>query len=217
MIRTVWLQVFEYIATHRQEFLGEVLFHLRLVLVPVGLAVLVAVPLGIAITRVRWLEGPVISIANACQTVPSLALLALLIPLLGIGERPAAAAIFVYALLPILRNTHAGIRGVDASLRKAARGMGLTPLQLLLMVELPLAFRVIMAGIRTTVVIGVGVATIAPLIGARGLGRYIIHGLSLLREELILVGAIPAALMAVLADWLLGRLEDRLTPRGLKI
>lgn len=206
----------EYIVQHPGEFWAEVGYHLRLVAVPIAGAVLVAVPLGILATRVRGLEAPVLSLVNTFQTVPSLALLALLIPVAGIGERPAMLAIFLYALLPILRNTYTGIRSVDPGLLKAARGLGLTPLQRLLMVELPLAFRVIMAGIRTTVVMGVGVATIAPLIGARGLGRYIIHGLSLLREELILVGALPAALMAILADRLLGLLEDRLTPRGLK-
>lgn len=211
------MQAIEYVAAHPQQFLTELLVHLRLVLVPIAMAVLVAVPLGIVTTRVRWLEAPIMGMANTFQTIPSLALLALLIPLgFGIGDRPAMAAIFVYALLPIVRNTHAGIKGVDAALRKAARGLGLTPMQLLWQVELPLALRVIMAGIRTTFVIGVGVATVAPLIGSGGLGRFIIHGLSLLRPSLILVGAIPAALLAILADWLLGVLENRLTPRGLK-
>jgi len=149
--------------------------------------------------------------------VPSLALLAFMIPLpgLGLGARSAIAALFLYALLPILRNTYTGIREVDADLIEAARGMGLRGRQILLRVELPLATRTIMAGIRTSTIISIGVATLAAFIGAGGLGDPIITGLQLDDVRLILSGAIPAALLAIIVDWLLGRLEKALVPRGL--
>ena len=156
--------------------------------------------------------------SHVLQTIPSLALLALMIPLgLGIGKKPAMVALFLYSLLPILRNTYTGIKGVDDSVREAAIGMGMTYFQRLYMVELPMAFSVIMAGVRTATVITIGTATLAALIGGGGLGDFIVTGLGMVRDELIPLGALPAAIMALLADFLLGKLEDWLTPKGLKI
>src|SRR5690554_2033396 len=201
---------------------NEILLALRehpvLVFVPVGLAALVTIPLGILATRYKWIEVPVMNLANIFQTIPSLALLALMIPLgLGIGRKPALTALFLYSLLPILRNTYIGIRSVDESVIEAAKGMGMTYFQRLYMVELPIAVPVIMGGIRTATVIIIGTATLAAMIGGGGLGDFIVTGLGMVRDELILLGAIPAALLALFADYALSGLERLLTPRGLRI
>ena len=188
--------------------------HLELTLLSVLLATLVSIPLGIACTR--WpISTPVLVGAGVIQTIPSLALLAIMLPLFGIGEGPAVVALFLYALLPIVRNTYTGIREVDADLVEAARGMGLTDAQILWHVELPLATRTIMAGVRTSTVISVGVATIAAFIGAGGLGEPIVTGLNLDDHNLVLAGAIPAALLAIVVDLLLAGIERILAPRGL--
>jgi osmoprotectant transport system permease protein len=201
---------------------GDVLFaiqeHLVLVFIPVGLAALVTIPLGILATRFKWIEVPVMGLAYLFQTIPSLALLALMIPLgLGIGRKPALVALFLYSLLPILRNTYIGIRSVDDSVIQAARGMGMTYFQRLYMVELPIAIPVIMGGIRTATVIIIGTATLAAMIGGGGLGDFIVTGLGMVRDELILLGAVPAALLALAAEFILSRLEHILTPRGLRL
>ncbi|MHC5211899.1 MAG: glycine betaine ABC transporter substrate-binding protein [Planctomycetota bacterium] len=188
--------------------------HLLLTALSVLGAVLLAVPLGILLTRRPGLAAPVLGAAGVIQTVPSLALIAFMIPVLGLGLDAALAALFLYALLPILRNTYTGIREVDADLTEAARGMGLHPHQVLLRVELPLATRTIMAGIRTATVITIGVATLAAFIGAGGLGEPIVTGLQLNDTRLVLAGAVPAALLAILADLLLEWVERRLTPGG---
>ncbi len=200
----------------------EVIFalqdHLVLVAIPIGLASLVAIPLGIIATRNRWVELIVMTVASVLQTIPSLALLALMIPLgLGIGKKPALVALFLYSLLPILRNTFLGIRGVDDSVKEAATGMGMTQFQRLYMVELPIALPVIIGGIRTAAVIVIGTATLAAMIGGGGLGDFIITGLGMVRDDLILLGAIPAALLALAVDFILSGLEKLLTPRGLRI
>lgn len=204
----------DYVAANRAEVLQRLVEHLVLVGASVGLAVLVAVPLGIALTRrTRW-RGPVIGAANVIQTIPSLALFGLLIPLPllgGIGARTAIVALFGYSLLPILRNTYEGIRGVDASVREAGRAMGMTDGQLLRQVELPLAMGVILGGVRLATVIGIGIATIAAAIGAGGLGAFIFRGLNMVDNDQILAGAVPAALLALGADFALGRLEARLS------
>jgi osmoprotectant transport system permease protein len=193
--------------------------HVQLTLVAVLLAVALAVPLGIGISRSGLAERLALGAAGVIQTIPSLALLVFLvaIPGLGLSARSAVLALFLYALLPILRNTHAGLRDVDPDLLEAARGMGLTPRQILLRIQLPLATRTIMAGVRTATVISVGIATIAAFIGAGGLGEPIVTGLYLNDTWLILSGAIPAALLALAADYLLGKVERRLTPRGVLV
>ncbi len=206
------------LTTRRAELIQAFYEHMLLVLVPVGIAIVVAVPLGILATRNKVIEIPALGLANIGQTIPSLALLALMIPLgLGIGRRPAYIALLIYAILPILRNTFTGITSVDSSLKRAARGMGMTDLQMLTKVELPLAFPVIMAGIRTSTVIIIGTAVLAAYIGGGGLGHFIVTGLGLVRDDLILLGAIPSAVLAIVADLILGKLEDWVTPRGLKV
>ena len=191
--------------------------HLGLTAIAVLLAVVVAVPVGVGLTRREALAAPVLGAVGVIQTIPSLALLAFMIPipLLGLGARSAIAALFLYALLPIVRNTYTGIKEVDADLLEAGRGMGLDSRQILFKLQLPLATRTIMAGVRTSTVISVGVATLAAFIGAGGLGDPIVTGLQLNDTYLILSGAVPAALLALAVDFLLGRFETFLVPRGL--
>lgn len=183
--------------------------HLWLVLVSSGLAVLTAMPLGILLSRPRFkaLATPVISVANVGQTLPSLAVLALFMGFLGLGERTALFALWVYALLPILRNTYTGLQGVDPGILSAAQGMGMHPLRILLRIELPLALPVIMAGIRTATVINVGTAALATFIAAGGLGDLIVTGLSLNRMQILVTGSVLTALLAILADFVLGEVE----------
>jgi osmoprotectant transport system permease protein len=206
-----------YLSAHRGQvaaLLGE---HVVLVAIAVGAAVAIGVPLGILATRDRRVERGVLGTANVLQTVPSLALFGVLIPVPvvgGIGASTAIVALTLYALLPIIRNTHAGIRGVDPALAEAGRGMGMTDRQLLAKVELPLAAGVIVAGVRVATVISIGIATIAAAIGAGGLGVYIFQGLAMVDDTVILAGAVPAALLALAADGALGLLARRLTPPG---
>lgn len=191
--------------------------HILLSFTAILLAILIAVPAGIFLTRYRYLATIILGIASVLQTIPSLALLGFLIPLVGIGSLPAIIAMVVYALLPILRNTYTGILDINQSLIEAGRGMGMTKGQLLMMVELPLARPVIFAGIRTATVMTIGVATLAAFIGAGGLGDLILRGISMVDTGIILAGAIPAALLAILFDLLLAWIDWRVTPRGLRI
>jgi osmoprotectant transport system permease protein len=213
------MNLFEFFKQNHNEILQLSLEHLFLVVVATGAATLVGVPLGILLTRKPVLSKPVLAIANILQTIPSLALFGFLIPILGaygIGRVPAIIALFLYSLLPIIRNTFTGINGVDPAVREAARGMGMTDWQMLTQVELPLALNVIIAGIRVATVISIGTATIAAAIGAGGLGMYIFRGLRMNDNQLVLAGALPAALMALAADFLLGWIENRLTTGSAK-
>jgi osmoprotectant transport system permease protein len=186
--------------------------HLRLILISTGLAIAAAVPAGILITRqgFRDFSGLILSVANIGQSVPSLAILAIFMGILGVGAKTAIFALWLYALLPIVRNTATGIEEVTPSVIEAATGMGMTNRQILTRIELPLAFPVMFAGMRTAAVINVGTAALGAFIGAGGLGTFIITGIPLSRERMILVGAVLTAVMAVLVDWLLGKIEDRL-------
>lgn len=197
----------------RHETLRLGLRHLMLTGLGVGAACLVAVPLGIAVRNRPRLAALAVQGAGILQTIPSIALLAFMLPVFGVGVRPAVAALFLYGILPILRNTVTGLRGIDPRLIDAGRGLGMRPRQLLWLVELPLALPVILAGIRTSTVINVGTATLAAFIGAGGLGDPIVTGLSVTDTNLVLCGAVPAAALAVAADAALGMLERRLTVR----
>jgi osmoprotectant transport system permease protein len=200
----------------QREKLGEqTLTHIGLTFISLLLAVLIGVPLGIFISRRTRFAGSVLGLAGILQTIPSIALLGVMIPLLGIGPRPAIVALFLYALLPIIRNTYTGIREVPETVIDAARGMGMSRSQRLFHVELPLAMPVLLAGIRTATVINVGVATLAAYIAAGGLGEFIFGGIALNNSNMILAGAIPAALLAILFDFLLSRLQ-KLNSRKLK-
>jgi len=210
------MNLVQFYAQHSREVLELIGQHLYLVAISTGVAIAVGLPLGILLTRrPRW-RGPVLGLANVFQTIPSLALFGFLIPLPfigGIGARTGVVALVLYGLLPIVRNTYTGITGVDAAVREAGRGMGMTDRQLLFMVELPLALGVILAGVRIATVVSVGTATIAAAIGAGGLGVYIFRGVAMVNDALILAGALPAALMALAADGLLGLAERRLAWR----
>jgi osmoprotectant transport system permease protein len=209
------MNVWQFMLQNRAEVLELTLEHLWLVGISTLLAVLIGIPLGILITRWPALNKPVLGGANIIQTIPSLALFGFLLPAPWIGaraDRLAILALALYALLPLIRNTYAGIQGVDRAVVEAGRGMGMTDRQLLFQVELPLALGVIIAGVRVATVISVGLATIAAAIGAGGLGEYIFRGLAMVNNQVILAGAIPAAAMALLADVSLGWLEKRLSP-----
>ncbi|CAN5583287.1 glycine betaine ABC transporter substrate-binding protein [soil metagenome] len=192
------------------ELLSLTREHIFLVFTSTGAAILLGVPLGILLTRVRSLRTPVLGFANIMQTVPSLALFGLLIPIPfigGIGARTAIIALALYALLPVIRNTVTGILGIDPKLIEAADAMGMTPRQRLTIVELPLAIPVILTGIRVAVVISVGVATVAAAVGAGGLGTYIFRGLRQNDNNLLVAGALASALLALLCDFALGEIE----------
>ncbi len=209
------MKLWRFALENHDEMMLLVWQHLAMVLTAVAIASLIGIPAGIAMTRRRSLEKWILGFANMVQTIPSLALFGFLIPLPwlgGIGAKTAILALVLYALLPIVRNTHVGIQGIDPSIREAGLAMGMTDRQLLWRVELPLATSVIVAGVRTAAITSVGVATIAAAIGAGGLGTYIFRGVASVNSTLILAGAIPAALLALLADALLGKLERHLRP-----
>jgi len=214
------MSLIDFLIRNRSEVLQLTLEHLLLVLVATGAAAVVGIPVGVVLTRKAALAKPVLAIANVLQTIPSLALFGFLIPILGsygIGRLPAIIALFLYSLLPIIRNTFTGINGVDPAVREAARGMGMTDWQVLTQVELPLALNIIVAGVRVATVISVGTATIAAAIGAGGLGTYIFRGLRTVDRTLILAGAVPAAIMALGADFALGWIERILSPATVRV
>jgi osmoprotectant transport system permease protein len=198
---------------HQAEIFSATLEHVGLVLIAMTAAILIGVPLGMLIVRRAKLRALALGIAGIFQTIPSLALFGFLIPIPfigGIGQRTAIVALTLYALLPILRNTYVGLTEIDPAVLESAEAMGMTQAQILFRVRLPLGLAVILAGVRTATIITIGVATIAAAIGAGGLGTFIFRGVALVNDSLLLAGAIPAALLAILADFLLGRLERRL-------
>ncbi len=207
--------MFEYIAKNWSVILSRTGEHVFLAFTAVALACIVGVPLGMLITKNKRLANTIISVANVLQTVPSLAMFALLIPLVGIKEKNAIFALFLYALLPIIKNTYIGIKNVDPSIIEAARGMGMSRSQILYKVETPLAIPVIMGGVRIATVTGIGVATIATLIGAGGLGTLIYQGIGMMNYPMMIAGAVSAAVLALLTDFILGLLEKKLTSKGI--
>jgi osmoprotectant transport system permease protein len=198
---------------HRAEILEATLAHLSLVVVAMLIAVAIGVPLGMFVVQRPALRNIALGIASVFQTIPSLALFGFLIPIPfigGIGRRTAIVALVLYALLPILRNTYVGLSSIDPAVLQAAEAMGMTNAQILWRVRFPLALAFILAGIRTATIITIGVATIAAAIGAGGLGTFIFRGVAMVSDAVILAGAIPAAVLAIVADILLGWLERRL-------
>ncbi|MHA7583317.1 glycine/betaine ABC transporter [Chryseobacterium mucoviscidosis] len=215
--RSLWEQMKQQFNSRGEELLQSLGVHIQLVFISMLLAIIVGIALGILISRIQGLKGITLGTAGILQTIPSLAMLGFMIPVFGIGIKTAVAALFLYSLLPIIRNTYAGIADVDKSVVEAARGMGMKGGQILFKVQLPLAMSVIMAGIRTAAVINVGTATLAAFIGAGGLGEFIFLGIQRNIDALILMGAIPAAILALVIDYLLGLLEKVTTPKGLKV
>jgi osmoprotectant transport system permease protein len=209
------MNIVEFFVRHQREILQATLEHIWLVAMSMLLAVAIGVPLGIIVTRQPWLSKPILGGANIAETIPSLALFGFLLPVPWLGERAdrlVIVALTLYALLPIIRNTSTGIENINAAVRQAARGMGMTDNQILWQVELRLAMPTILAGVRVAMVLTIGIATIAAAVGAGGLGEFIFRGLAMVNNQLILAGAIPAAALALLADFLLSLLEQRLRP-----
>ena len=215
------METIQFIGNNLGAIGGLAVEHISIVAVAVGLAILTGVPIGIAITQNRGVADAVLYVASIIVTIPSIALFGLMIPVLslighGIGWLPAVIAILLYSQLPIIRNTYTAITNVDPALREAARGMGMTTTQRLWQVEIPIAIPVIMAGVRTAVVMNIGVAAIAAYIGAGGLGVLISRGISQTDPRQLIAGALAVSLLAIVADYALLQVQKRLTPAGLK-
>jgi len=200
----------------RTQITDLFLQHIQLTIFSIIVAVLIAIPLGIFIVRFRKFSGPVIGFTNIVQSIPSLALLGFLIPILGIGSTPAIIMVVMYSLLPIVKNTFTGLTNINPTLIEASEGMGLTQTQILLKVRFPLAMPIIMSGIRISSVTAVGLMTIAAFIGAGGLGYLVFSGVSTVNNNMILAGAIPACFLAIFLDFILGKVENILVPEGIK-
>ena len=207
----------EFLQVNGNELLQKTLEHFYISLLALLLAMIVAIPLGILLTRTKKLAKVVLSIASVLQTVPSLAVLALMIPFIGVGKLPAILALFIYILLPILNNTYIGINNVDKNVKAAGLSMGMTKFQEMFMIELPLAISVIMSGVRLSSVYAISWATLASFIGAGGLGDFIFNGLNLYQPDLIIGGAISVTLIALIMDFVLSKVELWVTPKGLKV
>ncbi|ALS02924.1 choline ABC transporter permease [Enterococcus silesiacus] len=206
----------QFLLERGNELVTKIGEHIFISGVALILGILFAVPIGILLTRTKRTAAIVIGLTSALQTVPSLALLALMIPIFGVGKIPAIIALFIYSLLPILRNTYIGIKEVSPDYKDAAKGMGMTNVQSIFMVELPIAMPTIMAGIRLAAVYVIAWATLASYIGAGGLGDFIFSGLNNYQPDLIFAGTIPVTILALAADLLLGLLEKKLTPKALR-
>ncbi len=219
------LEAWEYVIRHPEKLAGWTLDHLWIIFIAIVVAVILGVALGIYITGKgkEHIADTVLYLAEIAMTIPSLALFGLLMILLGsvglkaIGFLPAVIALIIYGQLPILRNTYTAIQGVDPAIIEAGRGMGMSEKQLLLKVKLPLAVPVIMAGLRNAIVLIIGIAAIAALIGASGLGVPIFRGLRNVRMDLIIIGGVSVSILALLIDGLMSRVERWVTPRGLKV
>ncbi|MFW5709610.1 MAG: ABC transporter permease [Chloroflexota bacterium] len=198
------------------NFVGQ---HLELVIISSFITIPLGLALGIFVTRSEFREFlPLVNnVVNSAQTVPTLAIVAIMVPILGPGFWPAVIALILYGLLPVVRNTIVGLESVDSAIIDAAKGMGLTPTQILIQIEIPIASRIIMAGIRTSTVVNIGTATLGAFVGSGGLGFPIQSGISMVQYPFVFLGAIPAALLAILVDYVLGRVEYVITPRGLQI
>ncbi|MGM0489198.1 MAG: ABC transporter permease [Planctomycetota bacterium] len=209
--------VFRALYNRRRQVTRQVREHLQLTMLAMGFAITIGVATGVILTRLEKFATAVLGIASVIQTVPSLALLALMIPLLGIGLPPAVMALFLYALLPIMRNTYTAIREVEDTIIEVGQAMGMTNLQILWRVEIPLCVSVVMAGIRTSTVICVGIATLCTFIGAGGLGTSIMEGMQNRGSTLIMVGVLPAIALALLLDGFMATIQKLLTPKGLRL
>lgn len=204
----------DFLTEYGTQLVQEILQHVYISAVALSLGIIVAVPLGILLTRVKKIAGFVIGLTSVLQTIPAMALLAMMIPLFGIGTTPAVVALFIYSLMPILRNTYIGMTSVDPNLLDVAKGMGMSNWQSIYQVELPQSAGVIMSGIRLSGTYVIAWTALASYIGAGGLGDMIFNGLNLYRGDLILGGSIPAIILALLVDWLLGVVEEKVTPRS---
>ncbi|MCM3634902.1 MULTISPECIES: ABC transporter permease [Paenibacillus] len=199
----------QYLSDNASNLLQLTLEHIVMVICGLALALLVGIPLGVLCTRSEKLASVILAAANVIQVIPSLALLAILMMFLGLGFKTIVVGLFFYSLLPIIRNTYVGLKEIDPNINQAGKGLGMNNWQLLIKVQLPLALPFLMAGFRVAAVIAIGVATLAPLIGGDGLGREIYAGLNMRNSLKIYAGAIPAALLAIVTDIVLGRLQEK--------
>ncbi|KRN76038.1 ABC transporter permease [Weissella minor] len=203
-----------FISEYGSQILEKSGQHLYISAIALVLGILVAVPAGIALTRADKMASPIINVVSALQTIPSLALLTLMLPIFGIGRTPAIIALFIYSLLPILRNTYLGMSNVNDEYRDVAKGMGMSNVQSILQVELPIALPTIMAGIHLSAIYVISWATLASYIGAGGLGDLIFSGLYNYQPDLIFAGTIPVTIIALIVDFLLTKLEQKMTPKA---
>ncbi|MCJ7690768.1 MAG: ABC transporter permease/substrate-binding protein, partial [Clostridiaceae bacterium] len=206
----------DFVISRKEQLFKLLMEHIQLTVMAVLIAIVIGVPLGILIIRVKKLAKPIIGLANVVQAVPSLALLGFLIPALGIGSKPAIVMVVLYSLLPIIKNTYTGLNNINPDMLEAAKGIGMTNGQILKMVQIPLALPIIMAGIRISAVTAVGLMTIAAFIGAGGLGYMVFAGVQTVDNNMILAGAIPACILALLIDFIVGLIEKSVSPNGIK-
>ncbi|AIY83465.1 binding--dependent transport system inner membrane component family protein [Clostridium baratii str. Sullivan] len=206
---------FNFVVSQKSQILDLLMQHISLTLTAILIAILVGVPLGIIVSRVKFLRKPIIGFVNLIQAVPSMALLGLLIPLLGIGSTPAIFMVVIYSLLPIVKNTYTGLTSIDPVILESAKGIGLTRNQTLFRIQLPLALPIIMAGVRISAVTAVGLMTLAAFIGAGGLGYLVFSGVQTVNNSMILAGAIPACILALIVDFIFSKIEAAVTPKGL--
>lgn len=210
------MNLLAYLSQHSGDILSRGFQHIQITLLAISIAILLGVPLGIFVSYVKPFRKPVLGFANVVQAIPSIAILGFLVPLLGIGEKPAVFMVVLYSLLPIIKNTATGLLNINEDMLEAAKGIGMTRFQVLVKVRLPLALPVIMAGVRISAVTSVGLVTIAAFIGAGGLGYLIYSGIRTVNTNLVLTGAIPACALALLVDWLGGTVEKLVTPACFK-
>ncbi|MCL2233729.1 MAG: ABC transporter permease [Treponema sp.] len=207
------MTLFQFISQNMSSILFRLGEHIQLTGTAISIAILIGVPMGIIISYIKPLNKPTLAMVNLVQAIPSLAMLGFLVPFLGIGARPAIFMVIVYSLLPIVKNTFAGLSNQNAEMLEAAKGIGMTQLQILFKIKLPLALPIIMAGVRISAVTSVGIVTIAAFIGAGGLGFIIHSGIQMANTNMVLAGAIPACILALLVDFVASLIEKRVTPR----
>jgi len=208
--------LFEFMSQNISTIMFRLLEHIRLTGSALSIAILIGVPMGIIISYIKPLNKPTLAMVNLVQAIPSLAMLGFLVPILGIGARPAIFMVIVYSLLPIVKNTFAGLSNQNAEMLEAAKGIGMTQLQILFKIKLPLALPIIMAGVRISAVLSIGLVTIAAFIGAGGLGFIIHSGIQMANTNMVLAGAIPACLLALLVDFVASLVEKVVTPKCYK-
>lgn len=207
----------DFLRNNGQELFKKALEHLEISVIALLIAIIVAVPIGIMLSRMKRTSNVVLTIAGVLQTIPTLAVLAIMIPIFGVGKMAAIIALFIYVLLPILNNTVLGVQQIDSNLKDAAKSMGMTRLQMMKDVELPLALPLILSGVRLSAVYVISWATLASYVGAGGLGDFVFNGLNLYNANMIIVAAIAVTILALIVDFVLSRIEKWAVPKGLKV
>ena len=207
----------DFLRNNGQEMFKKALEHLEISVIALLIAIIVAVPIGIMLSRMKRTSNVVLTIAGVLQTIPTLAVLAIMIPIFGVGKMAAIIALFIYVLLPILNNTVLGVQQIDSNLKDAAKSMGMTRLQMMKDVELPLALPLILSGVRLSAVYVISWATLASYVGAGGLGDFVFNGLNLYNANMIIAAAIAVTILALIVDFVLSRIEKWAVPKGLKV